>query len=124
MPAMLLPIGAARHLVTVETPHPVTPDGHGGYTETWAPADPPTWYCAILPATARALERLAAGTSLAAATHLLRGRYHPQLTPASRVRHDGRVFLIASVSNLDERDRETVAVASEVLTPTPAGPPP
>jgi len=120
MPAMLQ-LGTYRHRVTVETPHAVTPDGHGGYTETWAPADPPLWDCALLPATARALERLAAGTSLAAATHIVRGRYHPQLSTSSRLRlDDGRILLLMSVSNREERDRETIAVAAEVLTPTPA----
>ncbi len=114
------PIGTQRHRVSVETPHPVTPDGHGGYTETWAPADPPQWDCAIAPASARALERVTAGTSLAAATHVLRGRYHPTLTTASRILFGARVFLVVSVGDLDERHVETVVIAAEVLTPEQA----
>jgi len=118
-------IGAYRHRVTVETPHAPTPDGHGGYTESWAPADPPLWDCAIAPATVRALERLTAGTSLATASHIIRGRFHPGVTTAARIRLDetpARVLLVVHVSNPDERDRETIALASELLTPTPAPP--
>lgn len=115
----MTPIGTARHRVTVQTPYPVTPDGHGGYTETWTNADPPLWDCSISPATTRELERV--GTSLAAATHVIRGRYHPALTTASRILFGARTFLVVSGGNPDERNIDTILIAAEVLTPAPAG---
>ena len=112
-------VGSARHRVTVENPYPVTPDGGGGYTETWYPATPPEWQCSIERATARELERVSAGTTIAGATHILKGRYHPGLSLVSRVRFGARVFLIVDAGTPEERQIETVAVATEVLTPEP-----
>jgi head-tail adaptor len=113
-------IGAARHRVLVETPQAPAPDGLGGYTEAWTAATPALWDCSITPATARDLERLTAGTSLAAATHILRGRYHPELTTASRLVFGVRVFLVVAVGNPDERAIDSVVIAAEVLTPARA----
>lgn len=110
-------IGSLRHRVTVQNPSGHVPDGDGGYTEGWADADPPALDVSITPATARDLERMTASTSLATATHVIRGRWHPGITTASRLLFKGRVFAVIYVGNPEERDREIVIVAAEVLTP-------
>ena len=65
-------IGAYRHVVRFQTPT-TGPDGQG-VVETWTDLDPP-WAVSIQPATARDLERQTAGTIIATATHIIRGRY-------------------------------------------------
>jgi Concanavalin A-like lectin/glucanases superfamily/Phage head-tail joining protein len=78
-------IGEYRHRVTLGNPGNPVPDGDGGYTETFAPLDPPEWDCSIQAASTRDLESIGAGTVLSQATHLLKGRYHPGITTESRV---------------------------------------
>lgn len=111
------PIGTYRHRVSVQNPGAVLPDGDGGYTSGWADADPPTMECSITPATARDLERLAAGTTLTTATHLIRARWHPQITTSSQLIFRGRTLAVVYVGNPEERDREIVIVCAEVLPP-------
>lgn len=94
-------IGAYRHVVTFQTAT-VVPDGGGGTIETWADLAPP-WAVDIRPANVRDLERRTAGTIVATATHVVTGRYRPDVTIAGRLIFDGRVFRIAGVSNVDER---------------------
>jgi SPP1 family predicted phage head-tail adaptor len=109
-------IGAYRHRVTLEQPGDPVPDGEGGYTETFAPLDPPTWDCSIQAATLRDLERQIAGTIQASATHLVRGRYHPGITTETRILFEGRQLAVQSVQNVEERDLETVLVCGEIKT--------
>lgn len=115
-------IGTYRHRVTVQNPGASVPDGDGGYTEGWADAVPPTLDVSITPATTRDLERVTAGTSLATATHLIRGRWHAGISTSSRLLFKGRMFHVIFVGNPDERDTEITIVAAEVLTP-PTPPP-
>ena len=70
-------IGDYRHVVEFQTPT-TGPDGDGGIVESWANLDPP-WNVAITPATVRDLERTTAGTVVATATHVIRGRYRSEL---------------------------------------------
>jgi SPP1 family predicted phage head-tail adaptor len=107
-------IGAYRHRVTLEQPGDPVPDGEGGYTETFAPLDPPAWDCSIQAATVRDLERQIAGTIQATATHLVRGRYHPGITTETRLLFEGRQLAVQSVQNVEERDIETVLVCGEI----------
>lgn len=108
-------IGSHRHLVTLQNPGVTAPDSDGGYTQTLVALDPAEWHCSILPATARNLERIVAGTVLATATHLLTGRYHAGITTQTRVTFNGRSFSVIGVVNLEERNIETVAVCVEVV---------
>ena len=108
-------IGSQRHLVTLENPSDPVPDGDGGFTEGWAPLDPPDWDCSIQPATARDLERLVGGTVQATATHLVRGRYHPQITIETRMTFKGRQLLVQNVTNVDERDIDLILVCAETI---------
>ena len=97
------------------------PDGDGGYTEDYAPLDPPAMYAAVQPATARDVERFASGTVLATATHLITMPFHPGVTTTTRVQwtddanrpHSANV---TAVINVDEACRTLVLGAAEVVT--------
>ena len=108
-------IGELRHVVTLESPGPPVPDGDGGYTESWQPLNPATWNCSISSANARDLESLTAGTVVAQASHILRGRFHGGITTEARISFEGRTFNVLSVVNRDERDIETVLICSEMV---------
>lgn len=122
------PIGDKRCLVRLQSPAPAQPDTEGGYSEGgWTDLDPPTWNAAIQSATAANLETIAGGTTMTQATHLLRGAYHPRITVATRVVYKDRWFSVVGVANVDEANRETVAVCVEgghtlERVPTPVRP--
>jgi head-tail adaptor len=109
-------IGEYRHLVTFQGPGAVVPDGDGGWTTTYGDLDPAQWYVSIEPATARDLERVAAGTILSTATHIVKGRYHPGVTLQSRMIFQGRTFSITGKANVEERGIYMELVAVEVVT--------
>jgi head-tail adaptor len=112
-----------KFLARVQTPGPPTPDGEGGFTESWVDVDPPTWWCAIENAAARNLERVVAKTIEASATHMLRGDYHPAITtvcrilvpdvedPATTKRYD-----VTSVAREHEGRRHLIVFAAEYIT--------
>lgn len=107
-------IGSYRHVVAVENPGTPVPDGDGGYTTDYVPADPPTIDASIEFAAARDLERVTAGTVLTTATHLIRTRFHPGITTDSRLIFEGRRFEVQSVQNVDQRDIALILICSEV----------
>lgn len=107
--------GGLRHLVSLEAPDTTAMSPDASYTQTWAPLDPPTWYCAIAPATSGAMERLGAGTTSSQATHILTGRHHPGLTTQARVLFEGRTLNVLFVSNREERGMQTDLVCGEVV---------
>ena len=111
MPAL----GTYRHRVTLATPGDPIPDPDGGFTEVMLPLDPPDWDCSIAPASARTLESFGAGSVIAQATHLLRGRYHAGITTEAVVGFEGRTLNVLFVANRDERSIETVLVCAEVV---------
>lgn len=106
---------AYRHVVTLDTAGAPALDDAGGYTEPPVALVPATWHCSIAAATARDLERVAGGVVSATATHILRGRYHAQLTSAARITFGDRVFDVESVHDRDERQLELEVVARERL---------
>ncbi len=119
-------VGDRRHVLIPENPGPPVTDSDGGFTQPWALCDPPTWHVAISPASARDLERVAVGTVLSTASHIVRGRYHPGITTKTRLTKgpreaDGslaagsRQFTVTGVANPEERNIETVAVCVEVV---------
>jgi head-tail adaptor len=109
-------ISEYRHLVTFQNPGASIPDGDGGWTTTFADLSPAQWYVSIEPATARDLERVAAGTVLSTATHIVRGRYHPGVTLSSRMIFNGRTFSITGKANVEERSIFMELVAVEVVS--------
>lgn len=107
--------GDFRHALTVQTQTRTNTDG-GGFTQAWAAIAESPWWCAIEPATAGSMERLAAGGNalLAQATHIMHGRYHSGITTAHRLVEDSRVFTVCGVQNVREDDRFTRVFAKEV----------
>jgi head-tail adaptor len=108
-------IGEYWHRVSCEAPA-VVPDGEGGSMETWGPLEPALWDCSIESATARALENITAGTVIAQATHIVRGRFHPGLTTKARlVKPDGAILNLLDVRDPDGRRDRTICVCSELI---------
>lgn len=112
---MAIAIAERRHLVRLQNPGLAVPDGDGGYTQTWTDLNPPTVKVQIRPASARDLERVASGTVLSTATHVVTGPYHPDVTTQTRVVFGDRTFNVIGVSNIDERNIEMVLTCVEVV---------
>lgn len=109
-------IGDERHLVRLQNPVTTIPDGDGGFTQTWADLTPATWHVSITPATARDLERVAAGTVLSTATYILRGKFHPQVTTQTRVLFGARAFSVTGDMNPGEQNIDMILVCVEVVS--------
>jgi SPP1 family predicted phage head-tail adaptor len=114
-------IGEYVHLVELSKASATPDDPEGGYTQEYVPLDPAVWYCQITAATAQDLERVSGGLTTQQATHLIRGRYHPQLTADCRVSFRGRVFEIRSVQDRDQQRTDLDVLAVEVLDDLAAG---
>jgi len=80
---------------------------------------PPELSVEIKPATAKDLERVAAGTVIATASHIVTGPYHAGVSTKTRIVFGGRVFQVVGVSNPEERNIETIAVCVELLEAIP-----
>lgn len=106
--------GDKPHLVLLQNPVS-TPDGDGGYTQTWSDLSPATMFCKIEPATAQQLERVAGGTIESTASHIVTMDYHPGVTTKTRIVFDGRTLSVVGASSPQELKEETVAVATEVV---------
>jgi head-tail adaptor len=103
------------HRVTLQNPGPAVPDGDGGYAQSWIDLAPPALSAKIAPATARDLEKVAAGTVLSTASHIVTMPYHPQVTTKTRILFNGRVFNVTGVATPDEGGVETIAICAEVV---------
>jgi head-tail adaptor len=108
-------INEYRHRVLFQTPGAPVSDGDGGWTNTWADLAPGAWMVSIEPATARDLERVAAGTVLSTASHIVKGRFHPGVTLQTRMIFGGRTFSITGKANVEERSITMELVAVEVV---------
>lgn len=108
-------VGARPHRVTFQNPGPAVPDGDGGYTQSWVDLVPPALSVEIKPATAKDLERVAAGTVISTATSVITGPFHPQVTTKTRLLFNGRVFQVTGDQNIEERSGEMVLVCVEVV---------
>lgn len=108
-------VGALRHLVTLENPGAAVMDGDGGYTQAWTALSPAQAWVSITPATTRDLERVAAGTVLSTATHIVHGRFHPGVTTQTRIVFGTRTFSVTGVANPEERSIEMILTAVEVV---------
>ena len=108
-----------RHLISLQGPGPGVPDGDGGVTQDWANLDPTHVYAEIKPATAKDLERVAAGTVIGTASHVVTFPYHPQVSLSTRILFGTRVFSVTGVSNPEERNVETICVCVELVAAPP-----
>lgn len=112
---MTIPAGERRHYVTFANPaEPASPDGDGGYTQTFPALDPAGLYVQIATATARDQARHIAGTIASTATHVLRGPFHPGVTTLTRITFGTRTFNVVGVENLEERSIDMELLCAEV----------
>ena len=108
-------IGDLRHVGVFQKPGGQIPDGEGGYIDGWIDLTPAPWPVQITPATARDLERSAASTVVATATHLIVTRWRSDLDTSARMTFEGRIFSITGIQNVDERDQWLRLTAEEQL---------
>lgn len=108
-----IPTGARRHWVDVYNAGPPVADGDGGWTTPLVPAGP--WAVNLRPANARDLERVAAGTLISLASHIVTGRYHPAVTTKTQLVLRGRTLEVTGVVTTAELNVETIAVCVEVV---------
>ena len=112
-------IGLRRHRVQLQSPGAAVSDGDGGVTQEWADLDPARVYAEIKPATAKDLERVASGTVISTASHVVTFPYHPQVSLSTRIIFGTRVFSVTGVSNPEERHVETICVCVELVAAPP-----
>lgn len=111
-------IGRLRQVATLSAPGAVSPDGDGGYLQTYASLSPSQWRCSIESVSVSA-ERHFSATVLARASHLMRGRFHEGITTATRVSWVDRAGTTHTANVVGVKDSEgagveTIAVVSEV----------
>ena len=99
-------IGRDNELVFFEEPSAPVRDNEGGYSEAWAPLNPPTWYVRVRAATVRDQESVIAGTVVTHLTVMVHGRYHPGVTTKTRMKFQGQFYQVTSVVNVDGRNTE------------------
>lgn len=107
--------GERRHVIGVENPSAAVPDGDGGFTQTWSPADPPTVYASIRATGPADLERPTSGTVTANASHLITIPYHAAITTQTRLTFGTRRFSVTGVTDVDERHVELQIMAEELV---------
>lgn len=112
-----IPAGERRHYVTFDAPsEPASPDGDGGYTQSFTPLDPPGAFVQIAAATARDQARSMAGSIASTASHVLRGPYHPGVTTLTRITFGTRTFQVLGVENLEARSIDMELLCAEQVT--------
>jgi len=108
--------------IRLQNPGPPIPDGDGGFTEGLTDLTPAYVEAYITPATARDLERTAAGTVIASATHLITIPYHKDVTTKTVITFNdpvlgrARTFNVNGLRNPDEANIIHVLIAEELLT--------
>lgn len=108
-------IAEKRTRVVLQNPGPAIPDGDGGFTQAWIDLAPVSVQAHITAATAEALSRVASGTVIETATHIVTIWFHPQVSIRTRIVFDGRTFHVAYVGDPDEKHVELVLICVEVL---------
>lgn len=109
------------HWVQWQAPGVAIPDGDGGFSQSYTDLEPSHLFMQISPATARDLERVAAGTVLTTNTYIVKGPFHPQVTTETRFLFNGRVFNITGGGSPNELRVEMELVAVELLGAVPEG---
>lgn len=116
-----LAIGELRQVVTLSNPSVTSPDGDGGYVQTFTPLDPATWRCAIERASVQKAERFFGGSVLAQSSYILTGRFHPGITMRTQMVWVDRAGVTHNATVLDLVDTEGAgvelkALVSEIVT--------
>ena len=107
-------IGSRDKRILFQNPGSAVPDGDGGFTQTWVDLLPRA-FAHVAPATARSLERVAAGSVIATATHVVTVPYRTGVTTKTRIVFEGRTLNVTSVQDRDEQHVELVLVCEEVV---------
>jgi head-tail adaptor len=113
---MTVSAGDRRHYVTLFALGTPAADGDGGYAQTPTPLDPPDAWAKIAPATAQSLERIVAGTVVSAASHVVTMPYHAGVNTKTQIVFGTRVLMVVGVVTPGERQVETVAICTEMVT--------
>lgn len=106
--------GQKRHLVTLQGPTRVL-DPDLGWIDTYTDLTPATRYASIIPATARDLERMTAGTVQSTASHIVTIDFHPGVNTQTRVVFGSRHLAVVGVANPEERNIEQILACTEVV---------
>ncbi len=101
-------IGDMKHRVTFQEEVKV-PDGHKGFTVSWI-YKVEVWG-SVKPLSSR--ERFFSDQIKAEVTHKVRVRYLEGVTEAMRIKHRGRVLLIAGIIDIDEKQEELEITCAE-----------
>jgi len=114
-------IGTYRQVVTLSSPGAPTPDGDGGFTQTYAALSPADWRCAIERASVASAERNFAQTVISQATHIFTGRFHSGITTKTRLVWVDRAGTTHTANAIDVVDAEgagvlSIVAASEVVS--------
>ncbi len=120
--SVTLNIGELRQTATLSNPGQQIPDGDGGYTYVYTLCNPSQWRCSIEKASLRLAEKIFSQTVLAHATHILAGRYHPDISTRTRIAWTDRSGVVHTANVLDTDDTEgagveTIALVSEIDPP-------
>src|SRR5262245_33328416 len=108
--------GERRHLVHVWGPGTsAAADSEGNWTSTIVPLTPDTWWVSITPASARELERLAGGTTVTTATHVVEGIYRADVTTQSQIVFRNRTFYVGGLVNPEERNIRLICLCQEMV---------
>lgn len=107
--------GARRHRVRLEFLGAPVADTDGGFTNSPRVLYPSDVHVSIEPATERALERLAAGTVISNASHIVTMPFHPGVTTKTQIVFGGRTLHVTGVANPEERGVITVAICTEIV---------
>jgi SPP1 family predicted phage head-tail adaptor len=91
-----------RHRVTFQSPT-ATSDGQGGREVSWA--NDFTTFASIKTGSSKINREFEGGKQLFLKDVDVRIRYRSGITPAQRITHDGRVFTILEVHNVEEADK-------------------
>jgi len=108
-------IGEYRQVATLSNPGAATPDGDGGFTQTYVALSPAEWRCSIQKATVRSAERAFASTVIAQGTYILTGRFHSGITTKTKVVWVDRANVTHTANVLDVNDEEGAGVKTMAL---------
>ena len=106
--------GTYRQVATLSAPGVTSPDGDGGYVQTYPALSPPQWRCAIEKATVASGERHFGSTVIAQATHLLTGRFHAGITTQTRLTWVDRAGTTHTANVIGVEDPEGAGVLTIV----------
>lgn len=95
--------GVLRHVIEIQAPSSVRLPT-GAAPESWDEDNAVSVRAGVSPLSGR--ELLAAQTAQAETSHKITLRYLPWLTVFHRIKFADRYFLIESIRNIDERNRE------------------